>query len=72
MTTVIPETDALTEWGVRYTTHTAGRHVDAKPSEGAARSWLSCLRFCGNDDAVLVAKVAGDPTAAWIPVGGAP
>lgn len=63
------ETSVATEWGVRYTTHTAGRHVDVKADEVAARSWLAALEFCGNRDAVLVARAA--PDAAWIPVGGA-
>lgn len=59
-----------TQWGVRYTTHTAGRHVEVKDDEVAARSWHAALGFCGNTDAELVARAA--PDAAWIPVGGAP
>ncbi len=62
---------ARTEWGVRHHAHLAAVvAVDVRADEADARHWCASLLWCGNHDAVLVARAAG-ADAAWIPMGGA-
>ncbi|MCW2918552.1 MAG: hypothetical protein JWN52_6620 [Actinomycetia bacterium] len=62
---------ASVEWGVRHHGHLAAAiTVDVRADEADARHWCASLLWCGNSDAVLVARAAG-ADAAWIPQGGA-